>query len=312
METNRFKEFRLTLLLYAGLLILPFGWYLNYGKCTQTENVAAMLEVQSGLESDLWRLRMAGDGSKNVDEQRIYTALSVLEEWLKHHETDERFVGGRGLTLHLRQVRSCLKTSADMPAEKFMRSCWNPVHAAGFALHKMQQLLLEDQRRMLFVTFIGMIIYLVLLIYFVRLLIEMQIKKHAIVDAETSLFSRKYFDTVLQLNMALALRKKEPLSLVCFRVEGRFDEAQKKVLIDFAAVLRAAKRKSDVGCRYNENTIVAILPNTAANEAKILLGRLDAEIAREDIGPIETRVAEIAENDTEEKLVDRLFDGCGK
>jgi len=240
--------------------------------------------------------------------------ISQLYAWLADHRGDPALVGGAVAVAQAMHLQTCPKVQAGasgLAGDK----CMKDARSVVFSMRKMLDLKLRGLHNLLWIAFAGMMIYLVLLVYFVRWLMEYLVRKHAMVDRDTQLFSRKYFETALELHVAMAHRKKESLSLICFSSlakNGAEGAEQIRVLRDFAKILRSTKRKSDVACRYDHDIVVAILPDTSAEEAKILQHRLNRELEENHLNKIEFGIVELQPQEKCGAFVGRLLQGCGR
>ena len=124
-------------------------------------------------------------------------------------------------------------------------------------------------------------------IYFVRLYIEKQMKKHSMHDHETYLFNKKYFLAELHSTFDRSVRHENPLSLISVTL-GEFTDktydkkAKKNLMKELGELFTSVTRNSDIACRYNENHIVVLLPLTDKAHALILEERLKEALHNHD------------------------------
>ena len=104
--------------------------------------------------------------------------------------------------------------------------------------------------------------------------------ERARIDGLTQLWNRTYFDTCLNDEVKLALRHGHPLSLlVCDLDEFKMLNDSyghpygDYVLESLARMLRSG-RSGDVACRYGGEEFAIIMPNTTAEEARLVGDRL--------------------------------------
>ena len=113
------------------------------------------------------------------------------------------------------------------------------------------------------------------------------LNKKAMIDGLTGLWNRTFFDQTLAAQLSLARRSGQPLSVVicdldhfheinerCGHLTG--DEALRVV----AACMQATCRIEDVVCRFGGEEFGIIVPNTPAERAGIMAGRLRGNIEK--------------------------------
>jgi diguanylate cyclase (GGDEF)-like protein len=124
-----------------------------------------------------------------------------------------------------------------------------------------------------------------------------EIEKLATTDALTGLANRRAFEAALERTVALARRKREPLTLVVVDVD-RFKSVNDThghpmgdaVLQRLAAVLRSACRETDVAARFGGEEFALVLPATDVAGGRVVAERLRAA-AEADVGPVRYTVS---------------------
>jgi len=106
------------------------------------------------------------------------------------------------------------------------------------------------------------------------------------IDGLTGLWNRAYFNERLESELANAVRKNAPISLVMCDLDhfkklndGFGHPAGDAVLQSFAQVLRAELRVYDIPCRYGGEEFALILPGASQDEAASVCERIRAAIA---------------------------------
>ena len=107
----------------------------------------------------------------------------------------------------------------------------------------------------------------------------------AIRDEKTGLYNNKFFETVLDMEIEKAKRKKEKLSLVIIDVD-HFKKINDtyghlhadKLLAELGKVIIKTVRKSDVPARFGGEEFFILLPETSLEKAKRFASRLKSEI----------------------------------
>ncbi|MEA1955005.1 MAG: diguanylate cyclase [Campylobacterota bacterium] len=107
------------------------------------------------------------------------------------------------------------------------------------------------------------------------------LKKQAIIDQLTQLYSRRHFDDTIEIEMQRAIRYKTALSMIIAdidffkKVNDTYGHiAGDDILADFANIIKNNIRSIDMAFRYGGEEFVILLPNTTAQEAKELTKKL--------------------------------------
>lgn len=108
----------------------------------------------------------------------------------------------------------------------------------------------------------------------------------SIVDTQTELYVRKFFDIRLEDEIKRARRFGFPLTLVIFCIDGfsalndrHGNGAADAVLFDLAKILRDSVRATDITARTGTDEMAAILAHTSAEQSLIFAERLRERIA---------------------------------
>ncbi len=112
----------------------------------------------------------------------------------------------------------------------------------------------------------------------------------SIVDGQTELYVRKFFDIRLEDEIKRARRFGFPLTLVMFSIDGfaalkdRYSQkAVDAVLFDIARILRESVRATDITARTGHDEMAAILAHTNAEQSLIFAERLRERISAFEI-----------------------------
>lgn len=108
-----------------------------------------------------------------------------------------------------------------------------------------------------------------------------QLYAMAVTDGLTGLYVRRYFDLRMQEEFDQARRYQRSFSLLLFDIDHfkKFNDTHghqtgDAVLQQFARLLQANTRKSDICCRYGGEEMAVILPETRLEEALVLANKL--------------------------------------
>jgi len=117
-----------------------------------------------------------------------------------------------------------------------------------------------------------------------------QIKKDAVLDGLTRVYTRKYFDE--QLELLVGKCSKENISLVCIMLDlDNFKEindkyghqAGDKVLENVAAMMAEGIREKDILARYGGEEFVLLLPDTSEEDAVNIAERIRNRVQKHNI-----------------------------
>jgi len=265
------SAFRITLLLYLGVLLLPFSFYYTYNSIQDlTSDTTVMRKIsQNGGEM----LVFAETSDVNVREKiklNIDKSLTELSPWFASNEREEFYVGGKTLQKDFKKLSECWNKLKNSPNKEASLACWKSAKSLNFTIDKMLSLKQNKIENFFYINMIIAIIFLLLMIYLVRVYIHLQMKKHAIHDHETQLFNKKYCLAELKTSCARAKRYGYPLSTVSVSITNMdtYDQKTKKIMLHtFGELMRSATRISDVACRYDENHFMILLPDPEENSA---------------------------------------------
>jgi diguanylate cyclase (GGDEF)-like protein len=115
---------------------------------------------------------------------------------------------------------------------------------------------------------------------------EIEIGRLATVDELTGLFTRREFEETLKLEFERARRHTRGLSLIVVEIDDiaelgeRVGSLSKSfVLSEVSAILRTQLRANDAGCRYTNESLALLLPETGEAQAVAVAQKLQALVA---------------------------------
>lgn len=136
-------------------------------------------------------------------------------------------------------------------------------------------------------------------------------------DGLTGLHNRRYFHETLEREVARALRYQRRLSLIVFDLDD-FKEVNDRVghlagdavLAEAASRLLDVVRSADVACRVGGDEFGVVLPESSAEDAELLAGRIARSIGTRPIGGagllrLSAGVAELRPGDRPSDLFER-------
>ncbi len=296
---KEWSSFRITLLLYILVLILPLSFYLVYASFKTIQNDTTIVSQSSQIGGSIAYLSLDPE-NKNIQQvlTRTDNNLQHISAWVNQNDTSDLYIGAESLSADFSQVAKCwesYKLSAhdgDM-IQKHALECREKANTLAIVIEKMVYLKQNKMINLFYFALAVAMLLTLLIIYMVRLYIHQQMKKHAIYDHETKLFNKTYFCAELQTSCARAVRNNAPLSLLIISIDDFGKESkqysqklQAYILKIFGGLITSVIRESDVACRYDENHISILLPDTSEENAFILEKRVRETLEKHDFGVI--------------------------
>ena len=103
-----------------------------------------------------------------------------------------------------------------------------------------------------------------------NLTLQASLREQSIRDPLTRLFNRRYLIETLERELARAVRRKEPVSVMIIDIDHfkKFNdalghEAGDALLVQFAKLLNQKLRKEDMACRYGGEEFVVVMPSAS-------------------------------------------------
>jgi diguanylate cyclase (GGDEF)-like protein len=118
---------------------------------------------------------------------------------------------------------------------------------------------------------------------------EVELTRLATHDDLTGLYSRHHFDTTVGLEFERAKRHDRAFAVLLVQLDGLDDFAEHAgslsrgyVLSEVASLLRTTLRINDTGCRYADDALAVLLPETDLDGANIVAQRVRAQLAKRE------------------------------
>jgi len=292
---KEWSSFRITLLLYFVVLILPLSFYFVYTSFKTIQNDTKIVH-QTGWTGGAIEYLALDPASQNSQHTitHIDSTLEDISGWVTQNDKSDLYIGAESLSQDFAQVKTCwsdykqILSQQDTAAiREYSLQCWEKANSFAIVVEKMVYL---KQNKMInlfyFALAIAMILAL-LMIYLVRIYIYRQMKKHAIHDHETKLFNKKYFLAELHSTCARSKRHENPLSLLFvslddFTKKTYAKKTRKDLLLKLGELFTFVTRDGDILCRYDENHFAVLLPLTARENALVLEDRLKEALGKHD------------------------------
>lgn len=283
---KEWSSFRLTLLLYAIIFIIPLTFYFVYTSFNTLDADTKAIRQAGWLEGTAIALSLnPSDQNYQQMAMNIDETLQKLSVWVTQNSDSEFYIGGQTLTKDLSNVmrhwnlHKQASSNHDMDANMKENSLkWNDaVRNLTIIIENMVYLKQNKLINMFYWNLATAMLLALLLIYLVRVYIHEQMKKHAIHDHETKLFNQKYFLAELKSTCAGSARHNYPLSMLLIAIDDfekenkKYDKKTKRQTLErFGPLLTSLVRTSDIASRYDENNFCILLPFTEKENALIL------------------------------------------
>jgi len=300
---------RITILLYFIVILLPLNYYYTKQSFKSMQNDAStmnnLVEISGALQT------LTAINIKEIDDS-LETIEKKFINYPPNKEYVDMFHADKFYTL---LVKNYEKLKLEMNDEALTKvnsfKTFTQVNNFSNITKEMMSYKMTIILDRLYLSLAFTMIIIVALIFFIRLYIKIQIKKHAIHDHVTGLYNKKYFDNALLKIELLETRQGNELSLLVLSIDN-YSELEdslnkkgfEKRLVGFSTIFNNFFRRSDIVCRIEENCFVAITPDaTLTNANKLsdrLLQELNAECLNDSI-KIDVRVG-VAKYDKDDPL----------
>jgi len=162
---------------------------------------------------------------------------------------------------------------------------------------------------------------IVILTEVTSLTLEKRVFEHkAYTDRLTNIHNRAYFDMEADKEMARSKRENTPLSMIILDIDKFKDVNDNyghlvgdEILKELAKIIKQNRRETDTFARWGGEEFVVILPNTTLKDSKKVAEYLRAMVEKHTFKDglhitCSFGVAQLGENDTKEKLLNRADD----
>jgi len=285
---KEWSSFRITLLLYLVVLILPFSFYFVYTSFKTMQNDTRIVRQSSWLSGSMNHLAIDPAGKNNQQTiKKIDQTLNEISVWTEKNSDSELYIGAESISKDFSHVNVCWQSYKDSLSSQQALQCYNVTENMAVIIEKMVYLKQKKIINIFYVSLTLAMILLLLVIYLVRVYIHIQMQKHAIHDHESKLFNKKYFLAELHSTFSRSQRHENPLSLLFVSLNGftnkTYDQKTKSNLMKaLGEIFTSVTRNSDITCKYDENHFAVLLPLTDREHALILEGRLKEALNNHD------------------------------
>lgn len=295
--TKEWSSFRITLVLYLLVLILPLSFYFVYSSFKTIQSDTKIL-YQIGWTGGTIESLALNPSDQNAQKkiQQIDSIFQEMSNWIIKNDTSDLYVGADSLSQDFLQMKTCwneykliINDSSAISNNNKVLKCWENSSYLATMIEKMVYL---KQKKMINIFYFSLTIAMILIlviIYMVRTYVHIQMKKNAIIDVETTLFNQKYFLAEFKSTLARAVRHEYALSILKVKIDG-FEKGSKQydkntklnTLKAFGSLIHSLVRDGDLPARYDDNHFLILLPYTDKENAELFEKRIRESIMKDE------------------------------
>lgn len=275
------SAYKITLLLYLGVFLLPISFYFSYNSFSEIQSDTKVLNRLTLNSASIVTLDTIEDSiEKQNTIKKTDKVFQDLRSWMIENNSKSFYVGSEPL---LKKYDSFLSLWSDAKSseKKMLLVAFKEAKSLIFSLNNMLALKQNKIYNIFYVNLFISMALLLTLIFFTRAYIHQQLSKHAIYDFKTKLYTKDYLFATLKEVSSQMQRNKEPLSVlyidlkVLKKNERSFQKEKDNILEHIGGSLLDSLRTSDIACRYSESEFMIVLPNTNAQNVEVLINRIE-------------------------------------
>ena len=290
---KEWSSFRITLILYLSVIILPFGFYFVYTSFKTIQTDTKIVRQSSWTAGAMEHLSTIQTEQQIQD---IDKSLQYISSWVMENSDSKLYIGEESLSNDFSKVNTCwssykktLATQNHSAIQQHSLQCYKYAEKIALIIEKMVYLKQKSLINIFYASLAIAMLFILLIIYMVRIYIHKQMKKHAIHDHESRLFNKKYFMSELKTTCSRSTRHNYPLSMLCISID-QFEKENKtytnrtksNTLKILGILIHALVRDGDIPCRYDENHLFILLPFTEKENALFLEERIGAALEKDN------------------------------
>ena len=283
--------FRITILLYAIVGLLPLNYYFADRSFESMQNDSTTMGHLAYINGTIQRAIFMDEVSARqelIDEVEV--SFKAIDQGFLQEPSNLEFVTlFRANEVYTAMIESWIGLKIALeenePTGVLGNRCWQEVNSFTKLAEEMMAYKSESMLDRLYLSLVFTMLSVLVLVFLIRLYIVIQIKKHAIHDHVSGLYNKKYYNEALQKAKLLTVRQQKPLSLLVLSFEEydalskSMNKKQLEVFIqEFSNYFREFFRQSDTICRIEENCFIAITPDASTENIKTLDLRLEKHL----------------------------------
>jgi diguanylate cyclase (GGDEF)-like protein len=285
---KEFSSFKVTMLLYLIVLILPLGIFMVYKSFGTIQQDTKIVYKTQWVDTQIVKFALQPTKITKNDIQTIDKNIIDINQWVLLNNNSKFYIGARTLRKDFMNLKICWQkcktyygTHQNKQLKNYILESESKINQFAITVLQMVSLKQNSIINMFYNSIIFVMVLMLVSIYMIRAYIKYQMKKHAIYDFDTKFYNKQYFDEHLKTSCARAVRNDYALSTLSFSIDN-FDkytaDEKIKMLQRFGMAIKSIKRSSDTVCRYDDNHFVFVLPHTKAENINILERRINDTI----------------------------------
>ncbi|MCO4845972.1 MAG: diguanylate cyclase [Sulfurovum sp.] len=322
---KEWSSFRITLILYLVVLILPFSFYFVYTSFQTMQTDTRVVRQSSWTAGAMEHLALKQNDQTTV--VRIDKALQEISPWIAQNNDSKLYIGSQTLSKDFSQINACWTAYKESylkhdntAIKQHSLQCYELTDTMAIIIEKMVYLKQNKIINVFYLSLALAMILVLLMIYLVRTYIHTQMKKHAIHDHDTKLFNKKYYMAELKTTCSRSARHDYPLSILCVSIDNFEKEnktytarTKRNTLKVFGILIDSLVRDGDIACRYDENHFFVLLPFTGQENALILEERIRQALEKDNWMRsnkivFKFKITEFDKKESEEAFIARTLD----
>lgn len=292
VQNTDWSVIRITILLYLIVLLLPFNYYLTKISFENTQNDASSMKKIVSISSSVHRFLNTSDQEQHSLINKIDADFEYLDTSFIHFTSNNEYIElfrAQESYYKLKTIYTKIKASNVSTNTTLVDNFYQEIDVFSTIAQNIINHKMSTNLNKLYLSLAFTMMLIITLIYFVRFYIKRQIKKHAIHDDLTNFYNNKYYENILEHEIAIAKRKERPLSLILLNItnykelkQSLNSKAFEKELKEFSQIFSHNFRHSDTICRIEKSFLVVVAPDTSFDNAHTAIQRFHSELKEKE------------------------------
>ncbi|NOR58682.1 MAG: diguanylate cyclase [Sulfurimonas sp.] len=275
------SAYKITMLLYFGVLLLPISFYFAYSSFGETRSDTKVL---SDLTLNGGSILAIGNTMEHSEKQKMIDnadkIFKQLRPWMVENDSNKFYVGLDPLLQKYDALISCWQNSKTYN-KKTSLQCWKQIKSLVFSINNMIKLKQERIYNIFYISLFMAMALLLILVSLTRAYVYKQIRMKSIYDFKTRLYSKDYLLVIIKEIIALNTRNQESFTVLFIDIKDLQSSNKKEdeILKHLGISLLESIRESDIACRYSESEFIVLLQNTKSQNIDQVISRIDKHLS---------------------------------
>jgi len=287
------STFRITVLLYIIVAMIPVSYYFVNRSFANMQSDSATMDRLVFINGAVQRIVTLQDAAaREVLIQETDTALEAIDhnfialgENAEYVELFRAKEGFEALKMSWANLQSALQSGEQTTIKQMSTACWNDTNSFSKVVKEMNRFKGDEMLDIVYLSLLFTMLFVLTLIYLIRLYIRIQLRRQAIHDNVTGLYNHEYFKEALEKMQLLSKRRESPFILMAISFEN-YTYLEKSLdrrvfnafLHNFGKELEDFFRHSDTICRVEPNLFIVIAPDATLENGLLLAKRLQERL----------------------------------